>query len=212
MSSQILQFRENKNKSFVDSSEYMKQIHVTCIIFIRLEINDANGNRIRGFNFYFEYNNFNQLLRVRNGTASGTIIEEYTYDHTGNRVMKYEPQRNQTTYYVNKYFIRIINSSGTFDTIYYYDEKDLVARMDPDGKKFFYHPDHLGSTSLITNSTGAVVEETTYEPFGKVASGGNDRFLFTGKELDKGTELEYYGARYYDPSKTSQFVQPDTIS
>ncbi len=39
-------------------------------------------------------------------------------------------------------------------------------------------------------------------------AGGSDRFLFTGKELDKGTGLEYYGARYYDPSKASQFTQP----
>lgn len=72
--------------------------------------------------------------------------------------------------------------------------------------------DHLGSTTLITNETGHVVQESIYEPFGKVASGVSDRFLFTGKELDKGTGLEYYGARYYGPSRVSQFVQPDTIS
>ncbi len=111
----------------------------------------------------------------------------------------------------DKSFIRVINSSGTFDSIFYYDEKDLVGRKDPDGKKYFYHPDHLGSTAIITNESGALVEETTYEPFGEVFSGGSDRFLFTGKELDPGTGLEYYGARYYDPAKASQFVQPDTM-
>ncbi len=65
--------------------------------------------------------------------------------------------------------------------------------------------------SLITNSTGSLVEETTYEPFGKVSSGGTDRFLYTRKELDPNTGLEYYGARYYDPSKASQFTQPDSV-
>ncbi len=174
---------------------------------------DANGNRISGFGLYFEYNNFNQLVRIRQNNATGAIIEEYTYDHTGNRIQKYEPQRNQTTYYWDKNFIQIVNSSGTFDTIYYYDEKDLVARkeLSNNNKTFYYHPDHLGSTSLITNQSGAVIEETTYEPFGEVSSGGSDRFLYTGKELDPGTGLEYYGARYYDPSKASQFIQPDTV-
>ena len=32
------------------------------------------------------------------------------------------------------------------------------------------------------------------------------------KELDNGTGLEYYGARYYDPSKASQFISPDSVS
>ncbi len=121
-------------------------------------------------------------------------------------------QFNQTTYYFGKRLVRVINSSGTFDTLYIHDEKDLIARKELwHNKTFYYYPDHLGSTSVVVNETGAVVEETTYEPFGKVASGGSDRFLYTGKELDTGTGLEYYGARYYDPSKASQFVQPDSV-
>jgi uncharacterized protein RhaS with RHS repeats len=99
--------------------------------------------------------------------------------------------------------MRTINNSGTFDTVYYYDQKDLVGRKDPDGKKFFYHPDHLGSTTLITNESGQVVEETVYEPYGQVLSGGNDRYDYTGKETDLGTGLAYYGARYYDPASAA---------
>ena len=76
--------------------------------------------------------------------------------------------------------------------------------------KINYHPDHLGSTAIITNETGSVVEETVYEPFGSVFTGGSDRYLYTGKELDRGTGLEYYGARYYDP-KYAQFTQADSI-
>jgi len=102
---------------------------------------DANGNRINGFGFYYEYNNFNQLVRVRQNNSTGTIIEEYLYDEQGNRIFK--KMGNESTFYVNENLVRVINSSGTFDTIYYYDEKDLVARKDPDGQKFFYHPDNL---------------------------------------------------------------------
>ncbi len=89
--------------------------------------------------------------------------------------------------------------------------KSNLIRKDPDGKKYYYHPDHLGSTTLVTNQTGAVVKDTVYEPYGQVFSGGGDRFQYTGKELDIGTGLEYYGARYYDPARSSQFIQPDPI-
>lgn len=45
------------------------------------------------------------------------------------------------------------------------------------------------------------------QPF--INYGGSDRYDYTGKELDAGTGLEYYGARYYDPIR-SQFTQPDS--
>jgi len=54
------------------------------------------------------------------------------------------------------------------------DQKDLVARKESNGKKFFYHPDHLGSTAIITNESGSITEETAYEPFGSLFIGGND--------------------------------------
>ncbi|MEK6860705.1 MAG: RHS repeat-associated core domain-containing protein, partial [Nanoarchaeota archaeon] len=86
----------------------------------------------------------------------------------------------------------------------------LVGRKDPDGKKFFYHPDHLGSTDLVTDESGNVVEESTYEPYGEIIDGGDSRFLYTAKELDKGTGLYYYGARYYDPL-FMHFIQCELI-
>jgi uncharacterized protein RhaS with RHS repeats len=37
----------------------------------------------------------------------------------------------------------------------------LVARLNPDGTKWFYHDDHLGSTSLITDESGTIVAVRT---------------------------------------------------
>ena len=116
----------------------------------------------------------------------------------------------KTTYYIDKNWVRIVNASGTFDSIYYYDGDTLVARTDnPGNKPVFYHPDHLGSATLITDESGSVVEEITYEPFGKVFSGQIERFGYTGKELDD-TGLQYFGARYYCVEQ-SIFCQPDKL-
>lgn len=86
-----------------------------------------------------------------------------------------------------------MNDTGTYVTTYVYADSTLVARQDSDGKKYAYHPDHLGSTDLVTDSNGKVVEETTYDPYGRVRDDGASRFLFTGKERDS-TGLMYYGA------------------
>jgi len=69
----------------------------------------------------------------------------------------------------------------------------------------------LGSTSLITNQSGSLVENTTYDPWGEVKIGGTaSKFLYTGQEKDSETNLNYYNARYYD-SHIRRFTQPDDI-
>lgn len=172
---------------------------------------DNNGNLLEGVNQKYDYNALNQLVKVSD--KNGKALEEYTYDSDGDRIKKIEYLSNgktESTYYPSKNLMRVVNSSGTYDTFYIYDEQGtLLARKDPDGKMFYYHPDHLGSTTLITNEAGAVVEETSYLPFGEVWEGGSDEYLFTGKEKDA-TGLMYYGARYYD-SFLKRFTQPDTV-
>ncbi len=78
---------------------------------------------------------------------------------------------------------------------------------DPDNYEnlqFFYHPDHLGSSSFITNLDGEVVQHIEYVPFGEVFieernNVWNTLYLFNAKEFDEETGMYYYGARYYDP-------------
>lgn len=69
---------------------------------------------------------------------------------------------------------------------------------------FFFHSDHLGSSSYITNSKGIVTQHMEYLPFGELLveehlNGHNSPFKFNAKELDPETGNYYYGARYYSP-------------
>ncbi len=73
--------------------------------------------------------------------------------------------------------------------------------------QYYYHSDHLGSSSYLTNLDGAVVQHVEYVPFGEVFieernNTWNTPYLFNGKELDEETGLYYYGARYYNPRET----------
>ena len=70
--------------------------------------------------------------------------------------------------------------------------------------QFYYHPDHLGSSSYITNLDGEVAQHIEYVPFGEVFieernNTWNTPYLFNAKELDEETGMYYYGARYYEP-------------
>ena len=88
---------------------------------------------------------------------------------------------------------------------------------DPDNYEnlqFFYHPDHLGSSSFITNLEGEVVQHIEYVPFGEVFieernSVWNTPYLFNAKEFDEETGMYYYGARYYEP-KLSVWMSTDS--
>jgi RHS repeat-associated protein len=78
---------------------------------------------------------------------------------------------------------------------------------------YFYHPDHLGSTSYVTDGTGEVYEHLEYFAFGETFVDEHSNtdaipYLFDGKELDGETGLYYFGARYYDP-RTSIWESPD---
>jgi len=91
-------------------------------------------------------------------------------------------------------------------TSYVHGPNGLIARIN-ETNITYYHSDHLGSTSAITNEKGDVVEEQVNLPFGEVIS-GSERYGFTGKELDSDPNLQYFGARYYDPL-TGRFFSVD---
>jgi RHS repeat-associated protein len=70
---------------------------------------------------------------------------------------------------------------------------------------YFYHPDHLGTSTFLTDINGNAYQFFLNLPFGETMAeqlgGGyyNTPYKFNGKELDAETGLYYYGARYYDP-------------
>jgi len=163
----------------------------------------------------YEYNDANQLKKVKNCSDNKTIAE-YIYDHTGKRIVKKEYSNGvleRTTYSPSdEYETVVLASSGAkLNTTYYKVNDEMAAKKNPDGNINYYINDHLGSTSVLTDQTGTVLEKTVYGPYGEVKTGGiQSKFGYTGQEKDKETGLNYYDFRYYDPH-ISRFIQPDDI-
>ena len=81
----------------------------------------------------------------------------------------------------------------------------------------FYHSDHLGSASWITEINGDAVQHLQYLPYGERyvdqrVSGYHERFTFTGKERDEETGYGDFGARYMDHELMTMWLSVDPMA
>jgi RHS repeat-associated protein len=161
---------------------------------------DAAGNMISNGSASYTYDAESRLL-----TAGGVT---YTYDGDGNRVKK----SNGTLYWgAGPLAESDLTASSTSWKEYVFFGGARVARRDASNSSVHYFfSNHLGSTSVITNNTGASFEEDVdYFPYGGLASGtSSDHYLFNGKERDSESGLDNFGARF-DASSLGRFMIPD---
>ena len=80
---------------------------------------------------------------------------------------------------------------------------------------YYYHPDHLGSATWITDSLGNPAQFLQYLPYGEIwrnqqRMGYDERYKYSGKERDNETGYDYFGARHYT-SAISGWLSPDPL-
>jgi len=161
---------------------------------------DAAGNLLNdwaGHSYVYDAEN-----RI---SSTGGMI--YTYDGDGARVNK----SSGMLYFSGTGSAPLLETdlSGVATAEYVFFNGKRVARMDrPSGATHYYLGDHIGSTAKVTNGTGTSIEESNeLGAYGEPLSGGDTRYLFTGKERDSGGE-DYFGARYYG-FRAGRFLTPD---
>jgi RHS repeat-associated protein len=169
---------------------------------------DANGNMVTrvegGVTYQQEFDIENRLRVVTNTTTSA--VTSFVYDGDGVRAKR--TASGGTTVYVGQYYEV---QGSTIKKYYYLSGRRIALR---EGSAVYYlHADHLGSTSLTTNSSGVVFAEQRYYPYGEVrwTSGTVPTdFTFTGQRTDSYIKLVQMGARWYD-SHTGRWVSADII-
>jgi len=75
---------------------------------------------------------------------------------------------------------------------------------------YYFAQDHLGSTTALTDSKGALAERETYDAYGNTVGSAKTRYGYTGRERDSLTGLQYNRARFYDP-QLGRFISEDPI-
>ena len=81
---------------------------------------DSNGNLVTGDGKFRVYNDLNQLDKVYNGSSETTLLEEFTYHPTEERILTKKTYNAsgtliETVIYVDENFVRVVNLSGTYD-------------------------------------------------------------------------------------------------
>ncbi len=156
----------------------------------------------------YTWNVRNQLVAL---TGPGTTAS-FQYDAFGRRVRK--TVNGSTIDVLYDRFTAVQELSGGTPLAALFSSlsvDEILTRTDATGLRAFLD-DGLGSTLALTDSTGAVVTEYTYDPFGKTTASGTtstNAFQYTERENDS-TGLYYYRARYYHPT-LQRFVSQDPI-
>ncbi|MDA1196871.1 MAG: hypothetical protein O2779_02835 [Nanoarchaeota archaeon] len=152
---------------------------------------DANGNLIRDGTQYRVYNSLNQLTKVYNGSSeAGNLLVEYDYHPTEERVLEKKVylangSLKETVYYPFAEMVRVVNRTGTFDTVHVSHEGQRIAELKSDGSKVYLHSDHLGSTSVVSDASWNSIENTSYSPYGVILDSNSEtRYSYEGQEFD----------------------------
>ncbi len=167
---------------------------------------DDNGNMTADTDRTISYNYDNKPGSITKGSTTALLY----YDGTGARVKK--QTGTTSTIYIGKLY----EKRGTTTTRYIFAGTTRIASIVTSGSTdntYYYHQDHLGSSSVITNASGTKVEEVHYYPFGETRTDTGSYKVshkFTSQELDIETGLYYYNARYYNPV-LGRFISADTI-
>jgi RHS repeat-associated protein len=185
---------------------------------------DDNGNvtqkTVDGTTTTYVYDYANRLT----GLGSGGATTTYAYDWAGNRVS--QTGTSTTLIYPFKcYSVASSTGSGAkyaTTTDYVFNSDSLVATIDQQTasgnatgttKTRYVHPDHLGSTNVVTDENDNVVQTLDFYPYGStrisVATSTNERRKFIGQFTDDST-LSYLNARYYDSTR-GQFLSEDPV-
>jgi RHS repeat-associated protein len=174
------------------------------------------------YSYDFE-NRLNQLNYINIPYITGTQADNFTYNGEGLRT---QAVRNTTTdNYLYDGSNVLVRRDGSGNTT-----KSYTRGLDFGGGigslinqnytnsgtavTQYYDYNDLGSVADTTTSSGAAASSYSYDAFGNLltpqGSGDSNRYLFSTKEFDSRSGLEYFGARYYDP-EIGRWLTPDPL-
>ncbi len=163
---------------------------------------DAAGNMTYDGSYNYACNAEGQMT-----SAAGVT---YAYDGDGKRVQK--SSGKLYWYGMGSDTLDESDASGNITNEYVFFGGKRIARRDVcSGNIFYYFADHLGTSRVVTNAAGTVLDDSDFYPFGgerAIVSSSGNTYKFTGKERDTESGLDNFGARYFG-SNLGRFMSPD---
>ncbi len=202
---------------------------------------DANGNNISGSGRYLQYTTFDKVKRIKKGDYDTT----FTYGPSRSRYKRTDTDGTdaKTTWYLGNVEIIETTSGENANTIEY--RRSLGSAIESiiyknnsinSIKTSYLHFDHLGSVDVITDTIGSLLQELSFDAWGKrrnatnwatyseqqqadyfrstlTSDGRNSEITtrgFTGHEMVDGVGIIHMNGRIYD-AHLGRFLQADPI-
>jgi len=177
---------------------------------------DADGNMISKVtplaSWSYQYDAQGRLTQIQKGPTlqSLTSFSQFVYDGDGGRVQKTTP--DGTTVYIGKLYETRPDGSAVHHIFAGGQVVADLVKKSGVSQFNYYHTDHLGSVSLVTDQNGNQLQSISYKPFGETfqtTGSSSAHYKYTGQEEDAESGLYFYNARYYDPL-LGRFISPDS--
>jgi RHS repeat-associated protein len=180
---------------------------------------DNNGNLTGDGTATYTWDYENRLTQSTRNSLSVT----YAYDHDEERVR--QANATTTTVYPSRYYsvVSTVNGPTTTatstsyvwigDALAAYVEQALINGTATGTPQTHYvHGDHLGSTNVVTDTSGNVEILRDYLPYGseRISSGNASLARTYIGEFADTSGLQYLNARYMDPTR-GQFLSQDPV-
>ncbi|MCK4764118.1 MAG: RHS repeat-associated core domain-containing protein [Candidatus Aminicenantes bacterium] len=164
------------------------------------------------------YDSYSHSRRIDRSLPNSPGLESQEQKTAGKIPGKTLEASYTNTYYIWSFDGKLMaeyDHSGICVKEYIYFGNKLVAEYLPVEGKYYYHlGDQINSTRIVTDDAGSVVYSAAHGPFGDVQKTWVNTYdpkqKFSGKERETYSDLDYFGARYYD-SHSYRFVSVDPI-
>lgn len=152
---------------------------------------DLTSRTVNTINSTFSYNSAGQLTSLNGTSMSYTGIGETQRVGAGSNSYQYDAAgiRKQT----------VGGTSSTFTTL----PDGSILSETLSGSTYYYLSDGMGNVAALTDSTGTIVDQYSYDPMGNIASSSgsvSNPFTFQGWMYDSTNNVYYTGSGYYDPA------------
>jgi RHS repeat-associated protein len=165
---------------------------------------------------HFEWNYADRMHVYRTQTDAGepSVHAHYLCDTAGQRVKKLVRKQGgqvEVTVCIDGIFEyqRIVQGGAVEqnNTLHVMDDQNRIALVrigapfanDTTPAVKYHLGDHLGSSDLVVDNIGNLINREEYTPYGETSFGSfaRKRYRFSGKERDEESGLFYFGLRYY---------------
>lgn len=182
---------------------------------------DANGNTVSkqdasGSTLY-DWNDEGRLVGVivLDGNGNPQQQMEYRYNQSGIRVTS-KVNLQETQFLIDEVqpYSQVseeFDASGNTKSIFVYGNN--LIQQTQNGFATYYLVDHLGSTRLLTDTQGNILNEYDYGAFGNLVNSQTsalNQYLYTGEQFDGNLNGYYLRQRYYTPH-SGRFMRRDSF-